>query len=637
MRFIFTDPSSRVLFAVGLSFALIGGLFAGTPRYIVEDAVYTKTATDGAAKLHQEGKLVALGALLAQQPSKDPVKFAALATKPVATTELYERLRAGTVAIGAFYHCHKCGDWHLNLATGFAVAEGGIVSTCAHVLAYDEDEMKDAFAVAVDADGQTFPVEALLAKDEESDTCLVRVAGAKLRPLPVRAGALPGERVYCLSHPNGHYFMFTQGIVARVSRSSTMQDTEDAEEHAKTRPTLSLEVTSEYSPGSSGGPIADENGNVLAQVNQIETDTNTGSDTDLKNQATGVVAARSATAAEEILRLADPANRPALKSAVKIDPAQALDELKNAVAALKANEDEDEADKLLAKITRAVKRGRVAMTDPAQRHEFALLAAEGLNGGAENQELMKVIPMLEEIGGDKEASPDHKTKASHFLLAIAAENVDDAAKFAAWEKQYLAHVAAFPDDGELPALKLSLLDLTEQCAPTRFEALAEKFSADKNEDVAELAKEALTSAKAKRALQEKPLDLKFTALDGTEVDVAKLRGKVVLIDFWATWCGPCMAELPNVKKAYESLHARGFEIVGISLDEDKKKLEEVLKTKGMTWPQHFDGKSWEGEIPKRFGITSIPTVLLLDKKGVVKDFDARGEELGEKIEKLLAE
>ncbi len=629
MSIMFT--ASRVLLAVGFPLTLAGSLFADTPRYIVDDEAYTKTATDVAAKLQAAGKLVTLSALLAQTPSKESVKFAAPATAPLAATELYDRLRAGTVAIGAFYHCNKCGNWHLNLATGFAVAEGGIVSTSGHVLAYDEDEMKDAFAIAVDAAGRVFPVDALLAIDEESDTCLVRVAGADLHALPLRAGALPGERVYCLSHPNGHYFMFTQGIVARVSRSTTIPEDENTDARPKSRPTLSLEVTTEYSPGSSGGPIADENGNVVAQVDVIETDP----DTD--NGTGGVVSARTATAAEEILRLADPAMRPALKPVVMVTPAAALDALKKAVDALNENNDDNAADRLLAKVVRAVKQGRPAMKEPAQRHEFALLAAEGLSGDAENKELKRVLPMLEEIGNDKVASQEQKMKASHFLVALAAEDVDDVVKLAAWEKQYLAHASTFPEDEELSELKLSLLDLTERYALDRFEALAEKLSTDKDDDVAEQAKEALAPAKAKRALQGVPLDLKFTSLDGTEVDLAKLRGKVVLIDFWATWCGPCMAELPNVKKNYDKLHGRGFEIVGISLDEEKKKLESVLKNKGMTWPQHFDGKSWEGEIPKRFGITAIPALWLLDKNGRVADFDAGGAGLGEKIEKLLTE
>lgn len=134
----------------------------------------------------------------------------------------------------------------------------------------------------------------------------------------------------------------------------------------------------------------------------------------------------------------------------------------------------------------------------------------------------------------------------------------------------------------------------------------------------------------------KPVDIAFTAVDGREVDLSKMKGKVVLVDFWATWCGPCMGEVPNVKAAYEKLHDKGFEIVGISFDKDKDKLESTLKDQGMTWPQYFDGLFWNNKLGQKYGINSIPAMWLVDKKGNLRDINARGA-LEEKVTKLLAE
>ncbi len=138
------------------------------------------------------------------------------------------------------------------------------------------------------------------------------------------------------------------------------------------------------------------------------------------------------------------------------------------------------------------------------------------------------------------------------------------------------------------------------------------------------------------SLRSQPLDLKFTALDGRAVDVAKLQGKVVLIDFWATWCGPCVEELPTVLKTYKELHAKGFEVVGISLDGDKAELEAFVKDKGVEWPQYFDGKGPENEMFIKYKLESIPTMWLLNKKGVVVSVTAF-EGLEEQVKKLLAE
>jgi thiol-disulfide isomerase/thioredoxin len=109
-----------------------------------------------------------------------------------------------------------------------------------------------------------------------------------------------------------------------------------------------------------------------------------------------------------------------------------------------------------------------------------------------------------------------------------------------------------------------------------------------------------------------------------------------LIDFWATWCGPCVGELPHVKEAYEKLHSKGFEIVGISFDQSQDKLEKFVAQEQMEWPQYFDGKGWGNKYGQEFGIHGIPTMWLVDKKGNLRDLEARGA-LEEKVTKLLAE
>lgn len=133
-----------------------------------------------------------------------------------------------------------------------------------------------------------------------------------------------------------------------------------------------------------------------------------------------------------------------------------------------------------------------------------------------------------------------------------------------------------------------------------------------------------------------PIDIKFTAMDGREVDLSQMKGKVVLIDFWATSCVPCVQEIPRIKENYEKFHSRGFDIIGISYDTDKKALNDFVQKRDLPWPQYFGSENPTNKFGAEFVIEYFPTLWLIDKKGNLRDTDAR-DGLQGKIEKLLAE
>jgi len=124
-------------------------------------------------------------------------------------------------------------------------------------------------------------------------------------------------------------------------------------------------------------------------------------------------------------------------------------------------------------------------------------------------------------------------------------------------------------------------------------------------------------------------------LDGKPLTLADFKGKVVLIDFWATWCGPCVQELPNVLAAYGKYHDKGFEIIGISLDQSRDALTTFIKEKNMPWPQYFDGLGWKSKLGQEYGIQAIPATFLLDGEGKIIARDLRGPALDHKLATLL--
>jgi len=140
----------------------------------------------------------------------------------------------------------------------------------------------------------------------------------------------------------------------------------------------------------------------------------------------------------------------------------------------------------------------------------------------------------------------------------------------------------------------------------------------------------------------KPFELEFTdAVKGTSISMKGLRGKVVVIDFWATWCGPCVAEMPKMKTLYAKYHEKGVEFIGVSLDQPEDqggldKLKAFVAKNEITWPQYYQGKGWDSDFSKSWGINSIPCVFIVDREGKLSSIEARGK-LDTMIPELLGE
>jgi thiol-disulfide isomerase/thioredoxin len=189
-----------------------------------------------------------------------------------------------------------------------------------------------------------------------------------------------------------------------------------------------------------------------------------------------------------------------------------------------------------------------------------------------------------------------------------------------------------PKDQRIPMLLASMADSDDQKVRDRVAEIVLK-------DYAEgFAAESVKAAKKQRGAIGKPFDLEFTdAIKGETVSIKGLKGKVVVLDFWATWCGPCVAEMPTMKKLYAEYKGKGVEFIGVSLDQAKDKggldkLKKFVADEEIGWPQYYQGNYWQSEFSKGWGINSIPCVFIVDADGNLYSTKARG-----KLETLIPE
>ena len=258
-----------------------------------------------------------------------------------------------------------------------------------------------------------------------------------------------------------------------------------------------------------------------------------------------------------------------------------------------------------------------------------ILPASLAQAGDARAELRELVGKVRtKISTGKNTEKDLAENLAEFDKVLAAhkdEKTDDVAQILLMKAMLYLQVLDNEDKG-LPLLK----QLKQEYPETKPGLAVDKILAGIEQQ------RASKDVQRKLAVGAKFPDFDEKDLDGKPLSIARFKGKVVLVDFWATWCGPCVAELPNVHEAYSRHHAKGFEIVGISLDSDRSKLDKFLADKKMTWPQYYDGKGWQTKLAGTYGVNSIPATYLLDGEGKIIAKNLRGEALEEAVAKALA-
>ena len=130
-------------------------------------------------------------------------------------------------------------------------------------------------------------------------------------------------------------------------------------------------------------------------------------------------------------------------------------------------------------------------------------------------------------------------------------------------------------------------------------------------------------------------NFELTTPDGKKLSLYDLRGHIVLLDFWASWCAPCLAEVPNLKAIYEKYHGKGLNILGVSLDEKEAAWKSAIERKGLTWQHVSSLKGWKCPVAQRFKVTGIPRMYIIDAQGKIIAQDLRGEKLAKKMDELF--
>jgi thiol-disulfide isomerase/thioredoxin len=296
-----------------------------------------------------------------------------------------------------------------------------------------------------------------------------------------------------------------------------------------------------------------------------------------------------------------------------------------------------------AYVQKYIQESKEAMTRKAE------LIGELYKADSENPRLAQLLPeRWRALSPMMTGRPDSTELTKELDAVIAKAKNGDVKKDAAFWKAQIAFYTARDEAAKLKAVDefialapkdergadlLMMLSFGARSTPEAQKALYQK--------IVDLYPDSSRAESARGSLRRldavgKPFELAFTeATSGAEMSMKNLKGKVVVVDFWATWCGPCVAEMPKMKSLYAEYKEKGVEFIGVSLDQKEgglEKLKDFVHKEGITWPQYFQGDGWNSKFSMSWGINSIPAVFVVDQEGKLYSVEARG-----RVESMIPE